>query len=176
MVIPEKYNFLESIPDLPRIVKIGLSLIGTKEIIGSGNNATILSWALELGIENTYNADAVPWCGLLIGVVVLRSGRVPVKNPLWAANWSNFGVPVEEPMLGDIIVFKRPGGNHVAIYIAEDATCYHILGGNQSDRVNIIRKKKSEAWAFRRPVYVNQPACVKKYFVQASGEISTNEA
>ena len=114
------------------MVSIGLGLLGTKEITGTGNNATILSWANALGLKNTYNADSIPWCGLFVTYVVKQSGREPVDKPLWALSWKQWGVYVATAKLGDVLIFQREGGGHVGIYIAEDKDCYHVLGGNQS--------------------------------------------
>ena len=175
-MIPQQYKFLEAIEELPRMVKIGLSQLGTKEIAGVGNNATILSWAKELGISNTYNADSIPWCGLFIALVVKRSGREPIDKPLWARSWAQWGKRAQVAMLGDVLVFAREGGGHVGIYIAEDNDCYHVLGGNQSDAVTITRIKKIRCIAVQRPAYNNQPASVKQYIVSATGSISANEA
>jgi uncharacterized protein (TIGR02594 family) len=171
-----KYKFLENIPDLPRIIKIGLDNLGIKEVAGTGNNATILSWAEELGIKNTYSNDSIPWCGLFVAMVVKRSGREPVVNPLWARNWANWGIKTPKAMLGDVLVFVRKGGGHVGFYVAEDKDCYHVLGGNQSDAVTITRIQKSRCIAIRRPAYNNQPSSAKEYIVAADGNVSTNEA
>jgi hypothetical protein len=113
-------------------------------------------------------------------VLALRAGKqVPFEGyaRLRAATFANWGVPVKEPMLGDTLVFVRPGGNHVAQYIAEDETTYHCMGGNQSDDYNIIRMPKERLSAARRPIYkTGQPASVKRYFVSPDGIISENEA
>lgn len=80
-------------------------------------------------------------------------------------------------MLGDILVFKRDGGGHVGFYVAEDKDYYHVLGGNQSDSVNITRIAKYRCVGIRRCDWKTaQPNAVKKYIVEASGKISTNEA
>lgn len=170
------YDFLDKIEDLPRIVKIGLSFIGTKEVKGAKHNATIMSWAKEVGLEKAYSSDEIPWCGLFVAMLVKRSGREPVENPLWARNWCKWAVAADNAELGDIVVFKRGTGGHVGVYIAEDATYYHVLGGNQSDAVTITRIEKMRCIGIRRPKYNNQPASVKKYIVAASGKVSTNEA
>ena len=49
-------------------------------------------------------ADATPWCGLFAGVAVKRAGWEPVRNPLWALNWSRFGRAADRPSLGDIVL------------------------------------------------------------------------
>ena len=174
-MIPDKYKYLNDL-ELPRMVKIALDQLGTKEVTGMGNNATIMSWAKELEISNTYNADSIPWCGLFVALVVKRSGREPIEKPLWARSWVNWGAKSSVAMLGDVLVFAREGGGHVGLYVAEDKECYHVLGGNQSDAVTILRIKKARCISIRRPAYINQPASIKQYFVKADGAVSTNEA
>ena len=172
-----KYDFLNSIKN-PKVIFEGWKLKGVQEIIGKQHNPVILGWAKELGLEKTYTNDEIPWCGLYVGVVVKRAGYTPVKNPLWAKNWLNFGTKQSVAMLGDILVFTRPGGGgHVGFYVAEDATCYHVYGGNQSNMVNVTRILKSRCIGIRRcPWRIAQPLEVKQYQLSASGQISTNEA
>ena len=50
---------------------------------------------------------------------------------------------------GDAI--RSPSGGHVAFAVGEHATHYHILGGNQVDRVSIMRIEKSRMVACRPP-------------------------
>jgi len=116
-----------------------------------------------------------------MAVIVKRSGRQVVKDPLWALNWGTFGTYTDTPMLGDVLVFVRttPDGKkagHVALYVGEDASCYHILGGNQSDRVCIVRKEKSKLYVARRPNYINQPKNVRQILLPESGQLSVKEA
>ena len=112
-------------------------------------------------------------------MVVKRAGWDVVAGPLWARNWANFGRKVEDGQaaLGDVLVFSRDGGGHVGFYVGEDAGYFHVLGGNQSDQVNITRIAKSRCIAVRRPKWrTAQPAGVVKVQLQASGAVSTNEA
>ena len=95
---------------------------------------------------------------------------------MWALNWLKFGESVGQPWLGDVLCFQREGGGHVGMYVAEDHTTYHVLGGNQSDKVSIARIAKDRLRGVRRVPYVNAPASAKPYVVAASGAISTNEA
>jgi len=158
-----------------------------KEVVGKGSNATIIAWRDELNgaapagkpIVAGYSDDDIPWCGLLVAIICYRRLKnilEVVKNPLWAANWSKYGVGVKVAMLGDILVFKRSGGNHVGFYVGEDKDCYHVLGGNQSNKVSITRIEKSRCWAIRRPPYVTVPKAVKQYHLAATGAVSKNEA
>jgi hypothetical protein len=53
-----------------------------------------------------------------------------------------------------VLVFQRPGGGHVGFYVGEDATAYHVLGGNQGDAVTIARIAKARCVARRWPLGV----------------------
>jgi uncharacterized protein (TIGR02594 family) len=158
----------------------GLKLHGTLEAKGAANNPIILQWAKEVGgwEGNYYTNDSIPWCGLFAAVVAKRAGKTVVKNYLGALSWSSFGTLINKSDvgLGDILTFIRPGGGHVGFYIAEDATAYHVLGGNQSDSVNITRIAKIRLYSCNRPQYNNKPLSVKKYWMAADGNLSTNEA
>lgn len=175
-MIPEKYKWLLDEPG-PRMLVEALKLYGKKEQPGTGNNPEILKWAEETGLHHVYSADSVPWCGLFMAVISKRADKEIPKDPLWARNWAKFGQEVTEAMLGDVLVFKRASGGHVALYIGEDSTAYHCLGGNQSDAVTITRIAKNRCIAIRRPEWkIAQPANVRKIVLAASGELSENES
>lgn len=179
--LPLRYSWLLDLSPLPLIIHEGLKLLGTIEQQGAASSPTIMGWKDELAREGVavsgYSDDSVAWCGLFVAKVALAAGKAPSQNPLWARNWAQWGEPSPQPSLGDVLVFPRGSGGHVAIYIAEDnAGYFHILGGNQGDAVNIMRKKKQPLLAARRAPYRNKPATVKPYIVEASGAISTKEA
>lgn len=187
--IPQKYQWLLSLrrrQGLPRTISLALEEMGVKEVVGRGSNATIIGWRDELNgatqgkqIVTGYADDDIPWCGLFVAIVVFRRmkniGEV-VKNPLWARNWANYGKKSPQASLGDVLVFSRNGGGHVGFYIGEDRDCFHVIGGNQSNRVSIARIEKSRCIAIRRPSYVVTPASVRPFHLSAAGEVSRNEA
>lgn len=134
------------------------ALLGTREAAGAANNPTILGWAKRLGVKLlgiVYNADSVPWCGLFVahclraGGVDLKPMKVGVRASAWARWGANLGPSVLSP--GAILVFVREGGGHVGFYVGEDATHYHVLGGNQSDAVTVMRIAKGRCVARRWP-------------------------
>jgi uncharacterized protein (TIGR02594 family) len=183
MSVPTNYQWLNSTKSLPRNITIGLVLVGTQEVVGSGSNKTIMAWRDELnqaGVKiSGYSDDDIPWCGLFAAFVSYHRAKLAdevVKDPLWARNWSRYGTKSPQAGLGDVLTFVRNGGGHVGFYIAEDDTAYHVLGGNQSNRVCITRIAKKRCIAVRRPPYKVVPASVKPYYVKASGAISANEA
>jgi uncharacterized protein (TIGR02594 family) len=170
------YAFLKK-EQSPRILVEAYKLIGVQEIVGKDHNPTIMQWAKDLGMEKTYTADEIPWCGLFMAHVCRVAGVDGVRNPLWARNWNNYGTRVTKAMLGDVLVFSRGSGGHVGIYVGEDTKAYHVLGGNQNNRVSIVRIDRSRCIGIRRTKWkIAQPANVRPIFLNAKGVISTNEA
>lgn len=118
-------------------------LLGLRETAGGGNNPVILDWATDLGIP--YKSDDIAWCGLFVAHCIGSClPREPLPgNPLGARNWLKFGAHCT-PAPGAVLVFWRGSPNgwkgHVGFYAGEEAGgVYHVLGGNQSDRVSIAR-------------------------------------
>lgn len=181
-MIPAMYQPIFNNVPMPRMISEALLELGTIETPGRGNNPHIMAWRDELekhGVKGVqgYSADSVPWCGLFMAVIAVRAGKTPPDNPLWALNWAKFGTEGHQPNLGDVCVFIRPGGGHVAMYVAEDTSTYHIVGGNQGDKVSITRIDKHRLYAVRRPLvhYAYSP-WAKPYIIAPNGSISTNEA
>lgn len=173
--LPAAYRWLGGVGTLPRMLAEGLALYGVRETVGAGDNPAILDWAREAGVTG-YHADAVPWCGLYLAVVATRAGRAVPYRPLWALNWSRFGMAADRPMLGDVLTFLRPGGGHVALYVGEDDAAFHVLGGNQGDRVGFTRIARSRLRAARRPEYRWRPGSVAVRRLAAGGAVSVDEA
>lgn len=153
---------------------VALEKYGTREIPGIKNNPTLLAWAKEIGLQWDYTADEIPWCGLFMGACAWEAGWALPKPALRAKAWLTFGNPAPVPMLGDVLVFGRTGGGHVGMYVGEDATHFHVLGGNQGNQVCIARfPKQSAAFPFmgaRRAAWkVSQPANVRRIFMGADG-------
>jgi len=170
------YDFLKS-ETSPKILVEAVKLLGTKEIVGKQHNPVILGWAEELGLQKVYTADEIPWCGLAVAYATHKAKLEVIDKPLWALSWAKWGTEVKEPMLGDILTFKRDGGGHVGIYVGEDKDCYHVLGGNQGNAMSVTRIVKSRLYQARRTKWkVAQPANVRKVILDAKGAISKNEA
>lgn len=170
--LPKMYEWLNAEP-APHMLLEALKLYGTLEKAGSADNPDILAWAKELGLKD-YTHDSIPWCGLFIGIVAHRAGRPLAASPLWARSWSDWGTKSPKAALGDVLVFVRNGGGHVALYVGEDSDYYHCLGGNQGDAVSIVRISKERCIAVRRFYSVGVPANVRSVKLAASGTPSTN--
>jgi uncharacterized protein (TIGR02594 family) len=186
-MIPKQYHWLTNLRGLPNTIKFALAEYGVREVVGKGSNRTIIGWRDELNGATTngkpivvgFSGDSVPWCGLFAAIVCYRRLKnidEVVASPLWARNWSKYGYKSPQPSLGDVLVFSRGSGGHVGFYVAEDATAYHVIGGNQSNKVCIVRIAKSRLLAARRPPYKVVPRACRPFHVAASGTLSANEA
>ncbi len=157
-----------------------LSYYGLLEGPGTANNPTILGWAKEVGVAGWYKDDAVAWCGLFMGVCQSRAGFPYNSQLLSSLAWSKWGnhVDNDKAMLGDTLVFVRPGGGHVAFYIGESKDNFLILGGNQSNSVCIEWISKQRLFAVRRAAWkVAQPDNVRKILLIDKGAVlASNEA
>lgn len=176
MKLPPAYQWLADEPG-PKMIVAALSFYGLHESPGGLNNPTILGWAKELGIMH-YSQDDTPWCGLFLAKVAQMAGKVFPGAPLWARNWMSFGISSPMPMLGDVLVFHRPGGGgHVGLYVGEDPDAYHVLGGNEGDAVSIVRIAIGRLLAARRPIYKIQPSNVRVITLarKPNGAFSRNE-
>lgn len=182
MNLPKQYHWLDKEPG-PKILLEAMKLYGTLEGPGGQDNPVILGWAKEIGgwIADFYKADEIPWCGLFVAVCAKRAGYEVKQNALGAINWLSWGEAVTQQrldvQLGDILIFRRTGGNHVGLYVGEDATHYHVLGGNQGNQVCIVRIERGRLLGARRcPWKVGQPPNVRRVFLDALGPVSMSEA
>ena len=94
-------------------------------------------------------------------------------NPYWARNWALLGR--EARGYGAVGVFSRGAtSGHVGFLVGEDDTCYHVLGGNQGDAINVARVEKWRLLASRWPItYSHDPAPLPRK--TASLPVSVNE-
>jgi uncharacterized protein (TIGR02594 family) len=152
-------------------------LIGTREKPGTANNPVIVEWARSIGgwTASFYTKDEIPWCGLFVAHCLSEAGISIPKNPLSALEYNKWGTKLDRPSPGAIMVFGRNGGGHVGFYVSEDATTYHILGGNQSDMVNVARLDKKRLRGIRWPKGLDLPS-TGPVIAKFEGPLSLNEA
>lgn len=178
--LPAAYRWLAAEP-APRMLLEGLKTYGTLEGPGAEDNPVIMGWAKEVGvakIADAFTSDAVPWCGLWMAVIAHRAGKPVNPNALWARSWLSWGNKVSgEPVLGDVLVFRRgKTSGHVGLYAGEDATHFHVLGGNQGDAVSILRLDRDRLLGARNLYQIAQPRTCRRVLLEPTGVISTNEA
>jgi uncharacterized protein (TIGR02594 family) len=145
----------------------GLMDLGKRAWGETGNNPNITSLWDEIGYSGETFADHTAWCAVFVGACLKRSGNKYIKTAS-SQGYSNYGVevPVSEAKVGDIVVFYRKGSSsgygHVGFYAgAQTADKIAVLGGNQSDSLNIryfSKSKPAQGWGIktvRRAVSAN---------------------
>jgi uncharacterized protein (TIGR02594 family) len=140
----------------PKWLAVARGKLGTREAPGPANNSTILGWAKGLGTKVLgviYNADDVPWCGVFAAHCLDEAGIASPMLAVRAKSWAAWGANLRPDRLapGAVLVFEREGGGHVGFYLGEDASSYHVLGGNQDDAVTVARIAKIRLIASRWP-------------------------
>lgn len=120
--------------------------LGQKEVTGVKANPQILEYFKSSkfwGKDDTGEANA--WCGSFTAWVMQQHGYTLPANAFRAKSWENFGKSISSPVYGAIGIKSRTGGGHVAFVVGQsgDGKYLYMLGGNQSDEVNISRYAKN---------------------------------
>jgi uncharacterized protein (TIGR02594 family) len=130
-------------PDAAPWRDIALAKKGLHEIRNKGE----LKDFLAKGKGTIGDPAEIPWCGDFVETCIALAlpREILPANPYAAINWMPFGIECA-PQPGAILIFWRgtPNGwqGHIGFYVSEDATHYHVLGGNQSNAVTITRIAK----------------------------------
>lgn len=136
-----------------------------------------MQWAAKVGrfMGIKYDGDHVPWCGLFAAYCMIENGFIPPSIAVRASAWSTWGVELKKPAFGAVLTFTRNGGGHVGFYVSEDEDTYHVLGGNQSDMVNVMKIAKNRLTAIRWPSGHGLPSS-GQVVAKRDGKVSKNEA
>ena len=141
--------------------------VGAAEITGDEDNPLILTM-LQFAAGEGWNKkewpehDEVPWCSGFVNFVC-KLLRLPRSKDLRARSWLKVGWPIDlidaKPMY-DVVILKRGGDNrgpdvidapgHVGFYAGVEDSKVLVLGGNQSNEVNVSRYPKSKILGVRR--------------------------
>lgn len=148
--------------------------VGLKEIPGPRHNTKILSWLSKLGAW--WRDDETPWCGVYVAHCMREVGLPVPKFWMRALAWGDYGANLRASHVapGAILVFSRKGGGHVGFYVGEDKTYFYVLGGNQSNSVNIAKIAKARCVAIRWPR--GEPVVGGPVRMSLKGNASENEA
>lgn len=148
--------------------------LGLKEIPGTENNPIIVNWLIRL--KAWWRNDETPWCGVFVAAVISNCGFPIAKHWYRARDWLDWGLVVDFPVVGSVVVFERKGGGHVGFVVGEDQNRnLMVLGGNQSNRVSIAPFDRSRVLGYRWPVgtvfIVSQLP-----LIESGAKVSFNEA
>lgn len=158
--------------------------LGTAEIPGKQSNPWIRQMWFKLGGEWLWNAmgsddSASPWCGTFVGAVLRESGLPVAKHWYRAKDWLEWGVKLDGPVPGCVVIYERAGGGHVGFAVAQDKIGRILtLGGNQGNRVSIVPFDRYRLLGCRWPAdrFAELTAAGKLPVVKSTGVGSINEA
>lgn len=157
--------------------EIALSLYGEKEIKGNKHNPVIVNWFKELG-HGWVNDDETAYCAAFMGYCLEKAGIESTKK-LNARSYLEWGTPTKTPSIGDVVVFWRGNKDgwqgHVGFFVRATGDDIYVLGGNQSDMVNIQAYPKSRLLGYRT-VKENLPVGKESLHTQVVRESLTTES
>lgn len=124
--------------------------IGLKEIKGDKSNPLIVDFWKAIkrgGIKD----DATPWCAAFVGAMLEKVGIVSSRFES-ARSYLEWGVKLNKPCYGCVVVFSRDGGGHVGFVVGKtESGDLMVLGGNQGDAVNVRAFPVSRVTGYRYP-------------------------
>lgn len=127
--------------------------LGLREGPGKKNNPKVVAFYKACGFGGI-TQDSVPWCAAFVGAMLEKSGYASAKS-LTARDYLRWGKEITKPRKGCVVVFKRGNSSwqgHVAFFVRETKTHIYVLGGNQSNAVNVARYPRSKLLGYRVPV------------------------
>lgn len=97
------------------------------------------------------------WCAAFVNAVLKENDMKTSADfndyPLMARSFLFWGKEVDEPKLGDIVVFERGEAGwygHVGFFIEERDNKYLVFGGNQNDKITFKEYSKNKLLSIRR--------------------------
>ncbi len=118
-----------------------------------GNNPKVVAYFKDSGNPGVKD-DETAWCAAFVGAMLKRAG-IKGTGKLNARSYLEWGVPVErkDAKPGDVVVFKRGSSSwqgHVAFFVKDRGALIDVLGGNQSNAVNVKGYQSSALLGIRR--------------------------
>jgi uncharacterized protein (TIGR02594 family) len=137
---------------IPEWLRLAREEIGVKEVPGAGNNPRIVEYHSTTSLKATQ--DSVYWCSSFVNWCINQAG-IKGTGSAAARSWLEWGIPLDKPRLGCIVVFKRgaPPSGHVAFCDHEDISngIIRVINGNMSDEVKISRLSVNGVLGYRWP-------------------------
>lgn len=162
----------------PLWLSVARAFVGVTEIPGAASNPAILRWGKDIHAPAFTNDDTA-WCAVWMNRLCMAC-QLPMAGTgydlLRAKSFMTWGQGMALPALGCVLVFQRPEGSHVGLYVGERADAYYVLGGNQLNAVSYSWIKKARLKATRWPVGHTLPAPQPVLLANNGELVSRNEA
>lgn len=153
--------------------------LGQAETKGPHHNPHIIKWWKDIGAP--FKDDETPWCGAFVGGVLAEVGIKPVTGGASARSWLKMPVKLDKPAVGSVVVFwrgsKTGASGHVGFVVGNDQRGnLMVLGGNQSDAINIKPFDTARVLGYRWPGLYPYEERFNLPVINSDGKVSTNEA
>jgi uncharacterized protein (TIGR02594 family) len=130
--------------------------ISTTETKGPRHTAAVLEYWRSSKLSGIKD-DETPWCAAFVGAMLERTGIKSTRSDS-AKSYLTWGQPLKQPLPGCVAVFWRDGGGHVGFVVGQDSDRrLLVLGGNQSDAVNVKAFDRARVLSYRWPTGVELP-------------------
>lgn len=138
--------------------------IGTVEW-AKGDNPKVVAYFKDSGNPGVKD-DETAWCAAFVGAMLRRAG-VKSTGALNARSYLDWGTPVDRKNAqpGDVVVFKRGNSSwqgHVAFFVKDRGALIDVLGGNQSNAVNVKGYQSAALLGIRRASAKAKPTTAPK--------------
>lgn len=142
---------------------------GVVEIVGPTHNQDVVNfWKLGKVALNVTD-DETPWCAAFANAALEQTGYPGTKSGRARSFMPSAHFVACDTRLGAVVVLSSPGrgdeSGHVGFLHAVSATQFHLLGGNQGNRVCIAAFPKSRLlhllWPSSAPEYKLFPDAFK---------------
>ncbi|CAO4145580.1 TIGR02594 family protein [Methylorubrum extorquens] len=146
-------------PDKPGWLVLAEALDGIKEAPGAKNNPEVVKLFADASFPGI-KTDSTAWFAAFVNAVLEHAGHRGSRS-LAARSFESWVVGLPAPTLGAIATKKRNGSawqGHTGLVVGANATQVFLLGGNQSDAVNVAAFKRSEIVAYGWSADVPLPA------------------
>lgn len=124
---------------------------GVDEVVGPEHNPRIVEYHQSTSLKAT--DDETPWCSSFVNWCMEQAGEEKTNSAM-ARSWLKWGKELSKPRKGCVTVFSRgiiPTAGHVGFYVDETTGRILLLGGNQSNQININSYPKSSLLGYRWP-------------------------
>lgn len=142
-----------------RAYELAKAEVGTVEW-KKGDNPKVVAYFKDAGHPQVSD-DETAWCAAFVGAMLRRAGFESTGS-LAARSYLNWGEPVDRRAAreGDIAVFTRGNSTwqgHVAFFVKDNGDTISVLGGNQSNAVNVRPYAANRLLGIRRAVAPKPP-------------------
>lgn len=159
----------------PKWLDIARRYVGLAEIPGKAHNPTISRWLRDL--RAWWSDDETPWCGTFVAAVFREAGYSLPQHWYRAKAWLDWGVKLDQPAFGCVVVFERSGGGHVGYVVGRDQLGrLLVLGGNQGNKVSVAPFQTDRLAGYRWPIEAIMDPRVAPPRLASNQASSTNEA